>query len=107
VSRANPAPCGTEAAARRHQRRHEPLDEACRAAANRASAMRQATRDGRQYDPYAETTPPPAAAPRNGLPILPYHWHQARYPWAERTLAAAEAIHGQPGPGNDTGWEAA
>lgn len=34
-------PCGTEAAARRHQRRGEPLDAACRAAAARARSSRR------------------------------------------------------------------
>lgn len=36
------APCGTEAAAKRHRRRGEPIDPACRAAEARAKAERRA-----------------------------------------------------------------
>lgn len=35
-------PCGTDAAARRHRRRSEPLDEACRAAERRAGVEKRA-----------------------------------------------------------------
>jgi len=37
-------PCGTSAAARRHQRYGEKVDEACRRAANRDAADRKARR---------------------------------------------------------------
>ena len=34
------APCGTEPAEKRHRRRHEPIDQACRTARNGAEAAR-------------------------------------------------------------------
>ena len=39
-SEREPAPCGTEAAARRHWRNGEPIDDACRHAARRARSQR-------------------------------------------------------------------
>ena len=36
---------------------------------------------------------------RNGVPVVAsYAWRARRYPWAQRTIAAAEAEHGQPFP---------
>ena len=42
------APCGTQSAARRHWRRHEPLDEACRQAARNEFAGRRGLQAGTQ-----------------------------------------------------------
>ena len=57
------APCGTPAAARRHHRRGEPLDEACRQAQRREKAR----------DAYAAATMSDDNRPRrNGLPVRPY-----------------------------------
>jgi hypothetical protein len=57
------APCGTAAAARRHQRRGEPLDAACLAARRRESAI----------DAYAAATmSADHRERRNGLPFRPY-----------------------------------
>jgi hypothetical protein len=60
-------PCGTPAAARRHQRRHEPLDEACRRAASLART-RYAQGDG----PGGRSLSPDTREIRNGLPWKAY-----------------------------------
>lgn len=59
------APCGTPAAARRHRRRKEPLDEACRLAARADAAERKGVtrllgEDHREI--------------RNGIPWRPYRY---------------------------------
>jgi hypothetical protein len=85
------APCGTEAAARRHQRHHEPVDEACRAAANRAAAER------RGADPYSQQSRPQALGPaRNGNPEVAYTYRAPRPSWAIENIRRAEAIYGKP-----------
>jgi hypothetical protein len=84
------APCGTAAAARRHYRHHEPLCAAC-LEANREDVARRAGRE-----PGVGKLSAPLSAVRNGLPIVAYQWRQRRYPWAQRTLAAAEAVYGTP-----------
>ena len=85
------APCGTEAAARRHYRRGERVDEACRAAASRASAER------RGADPYAQQSRPEArGAARNGLPEVAYTYGAPRPSWAIENIRRAEAIYGKP-----------
>jgi hypothetical protein len=84
------APCGTAAAARRHYRRHEPLDAAC-VEANRQDTARRAGRPG-AWGSLSD----PLSAVRNGLPIVAYRWRERRYPWAQRVLAAAEAAYGVP-----------
>lgn len=71
------APCGTAAAAKRHQRRGEPPCHACKLAASYYYAVHRAR--------------------KRGLPFTGYVWRARRYPWAERAIARAEAIHGQPG----------
>lgn len=82
-------PCGTAAAARRHQRRGEKPCEDCKQAARRDKADRTG------YDPGAQSTD--RRTLRNGLPITPPYQYQARtYPWARRVLAAAEAVYGTP-----------
>ncbi len=59
------APCGTPAAARRHWRNGEPLDDACLQASRREKADRKGFRDGAQSAARRET--------RNGLPeFRPY-----------------------------------
>lgn len=82
-------PCGTAAAARRHWRRGEkPCDE-CLQAARREKA------DKMGHDPGGQSIS--RRALRNGLPITPGYSYQARtYPWAQRVLAAAEAVYGTP-----------
>jgi hypothetical protein len=90
------APCGTEAAARRHYRHGEAVDEACRVAANRRHAER-----GGGGEPYRETSAPPPAAARNGLPVVAYEYGKHRYPWAEAAIRRAEAVHGKPEPTAD------
>lgn len=58
-------PCGTPAAARRHQRRGEPLCETCRQAARREKAGRIGVMPGTDSPDYREV--------RNGLPeFRPY-----------------------------------
>lgn len=83
------APCGTEAAARRHRRRRETVCVACTLAAAQAKARRGGS--GRLLiDPRAL---------RNGVPETPgYTWRARTYPWAQQALAAAEATHGAPDP---------
>jgi len=85
------APCGTEAAARRHQRHNEPVDEACRAAANRAATER------RGGDPYASTSRPEVRGPaRNGLLEVAYSYGAPRPSWAIENIRRAEQIYGKP-----------
>jgi len=85
-------PCGTLAAYRRHYRRGEPPCDACRIAHNRDAA----DRDGR---PQAPVRTPDRRAVRNAMPLIPrYSWQARAYPWAQRVLAAAEAVHGPPVP---------
>jgi hypothetical protein len=79
-------PCGTAAAGRRHYRRGEHC-EVCRAAQARARAQAPAT------------LTPDHREKRNDMPVVPYYRHGARtYPWAQRAIAAAEAVHGRPVP---------
>lgn len=85
----NLAPCGTEAAARRHQRRKEPLDHACEVAQRDARRQRHAWQGSVGYDPDMRPV-------RNGIPDVPYAYRARRYPWAERLLARAEAVYGRP-----------
>ena len=85
----NLVPCGTPAAARRHQRRGEPVCFACLEAARLDKALRTGvTRTIQRPDPRPV---------RNNLPDTPgYQWRARRYPWAEQILARAEAEHGRP-----------
>lgn len=79
------APCGTIAALRRHQRYGEPACKQCLAAGRiaRTPAAGEQSIDGRPV--------------RNGIPEAPRYRYRARaYPWAQRVLAAAEAVHGVP-----------
>jgi hypothetical protein len=94
-------PCGTEAAARRHFRHGETLDEACRLAANQAHAER---RGG--GDPYARAVVPALQpAPRNGLPIVAYNWQARTYSWAAEQIRRAEAIYGAPEKDDGAAWD--
>jgi hypothetical protein len=68
-----------------------PLDAAC-IEANRADVARRA---GRGQDHVGRLSAPLSAV-RNGLPIVAYDYRARRYPWAERALAAAEAVYGTP-----------
>jgi hypothetical protein len=62
-------PCGTPSAARRHHRRGEPLDEACREADNNAKAQRRGRAHG-------NTQVPDRREVRNGLPeFVPYRYN--------------------------------
>lgn len=93
------APCGTAAAAKRRQRHGEPVDYACKVAASYYYAANKARQRGEPAPDFTEvaTRIPDTRAPRNGLPFTPgYVWRARRYPWAERAIARAEAIHGQP-----------
>lgn len=64
------APCGTDAAYRRHLRRGEPACEACLQAARR----RAAARSGYQ----ADVLTPDRREIRNGLPFKPYVYRGRR-----------------------------
>lgn len=94
-----PAPCGSEAAARRHYRHGEPVDPACRAAANRAHVERTGG------DPYAANEPEPQAAARNGLPIVSYQYQARTYSWALENIRRAEAAHGAPERDDGASWD--
>ena len=83
------APCGTPAAARRHQRAGERPCIACR----EALSAELRTRRG-----YLDRNTPDPRPVRNNLPDTPpYAYRQRRYPWAEQALQRAEAMHGRPG----------
>ncbi len=93
------APCGTPAAARRHKRRGEPLDYACRVAESYREAVRRARSKGLPVPGIGAVADriPDTRAVRNGLPQpVGYVWRARTYPWAQRAIARAEAIHGQP-----------
>ena len=81
-------PCGTPAAAKRHQRRGEKPCDDCRA------AQRAETADRKGWEAGAKT--PDTRELRNGLQIVPYQWRARRYTWAVRVLARAEAAWGRP-----------
>lgn len=82
------APCGTAAGARRHYRRGEKPCPTCAQASRRDRNERTGYGPGRgDFDPRPI---------RNGMPEMPYAWRARTYPWAQRTLAAAEAEHGSP-----------
>jgi hypothetical protein len=79
-------PCGTLAAVRRHYRRGEACAE-CRLAEARAG------------DGQAGTLTPDYREKRNNMPDVPlYQWRARVYPWAQRAIAAVEAVHGEPEP---------
>lgn len=71
TTRAVLQPCGTLAAARRHQRRGEPLDEACREALAAHQRLMRAQRLNRPAVPAttaANTSTPPAPVPAKRSP---------------------------------------
>jgi hypothetical protein len=90
-------PCGTEAAARRHYRHGEPVDDACAAAAAQAHRLRSNPEAG----PYAPGTRYPVREVRNGAPEPGGYRYgitagDPRYAWALAVLKRAEAEHGAP-----------
>lgn len=98
-------PCGTEAAARRHRRHNEPVDQACAAAAALAHRLR-VNPDG---SPCAPGGRYPAAEIRNGAPEPGGYRYgmtigNPRYRWALAAIRRAEAEHGAP---ERDGFEAA
>jgi hypothetical protein len=94
-------PCGTEAAARRHFRHGETLDEACRVAANQAHAER---RGG--GDPYARAImPAPQGPARNGLLEKAYEYGAPRPSWAVAAIRDAEARWGAPERDDGAAWD--
>ena len=95
-------PCGTPAAARRHQRHGEPLDADCQRAVLEASRARYGYQ-GRA----APEEKPDMRERRNGIPENHYYHGMTiadpRYEWARRAIREAEAKHGRP----PADWEAA
>jgi hypothetical protein len=87
------APCGTPAALRRHLRNGEKPCEECRLAGIRYGADRRG-------NPAARMLEPDRREVRNHLPIVPFYSYRARtYPWAQRAIQHAEAVHGKPADG--------
>lgn len=65
------APCGTEAAARRHRRRGEPVCQACLRAER---VRRQERRGGDPWDTHRGEPSPDCREIRNGIPWKPYRY---------------------------------
>ena len=100
MSRSNPRPHGTAAAARQHWRQGEKPCEPCRVAANLDHAQR---RGG--GDPYATAQPETRAAVRNGVPVVPYVYGRSSYSWAVEAIRRAEAVHGAPEKDDGADWD--
>ena len=82
--------CGSQTAEQRHARYREPLCTSCRQ--NRA--RRRADRHGGTG---TAAQVQDLRAVRNDLPETPgYRWRARTYPWAQRVIAASEAVHGVP-----------
>jgi hypothetical protein len=83
-------PCGTPAAAHRHYRHNEPLDEACRLA--------YAADSLRRYHEAPDPLPdgPEIRPIRNGMPWKPYVYRAPRQAWAVAAITEMEARYGRP-----------
>jgi hypothetical protein len=74
-TRRNLEPCGTPAAARRHNRHGEPLCDACR----RAAALAHSIRTGSDPWRISPDSRPDGRPVRNGIPWQPYIYRGLGY----------------------------